>query len=100
MRSRVSYRYDVTPLPKGMNFCKLGIGFRLRNKPFSSAKKCKLNNCILFQRQETTYDIYPKEVIRRAKFDLCMPSSFERVETDRQTESRFIGLTRGWQSLT
>ena len=42
------------------------------------------------RRHELFYDTHPKKLTSHDKFDVCTPSSFGRVKTDRQTDR--IGL--------
>ena len=85
MQSNVSC--DAILDPRGMKFLqigKLGAGFCLSQKRFSSVKICKFKKIFLIMtpssRHELLYDTHPGEVIKRGKFDVCTSSSFGEVE--------------------
>ena len=68
---------------RGVGFVE--IDFCLNPKPLFSAKKCKSKKLSLIMTHrgltKPPYDARSGEVVNRAKFDVCMPNSFEGIKT-------------------
>ena len=78
---------NVIAHPKGMKFFQVGwsgTGFRLSRKPLPSVKTCNLIKTKFdYGISNPPYDIRLGVVINCAKLDVCTPSSFGGVTTDR-----------------
>ena len=76
---------------KFVESCKLGTGFCLSYESFSTIKNA------VFKKAVFDYDVtltYPEGAINRAKFDACMPRSFEESKrTEVHTELCFMYQT-------
>ena len=94
--SQLIVNYDVMWDAKEVKivaFGKSGTGFRFSRTPRFSVKERKKKSSLIVTfswRHELPFDIYPKEVINHAKFDVCKPCSFGGIKTNRQTELLFL----------